>query len=128
MESLWLQKSQIEQAEKILGHSLKGFRIRFWTNDSKSAWIIDEIGKERPITIGVSIQGDEIKDLAILAFRESRGWEVRNSFFTRQFSQAHLTESLKLSNQVDGISGATLSVRAVKKVAALALYFNQLSS
>ena len=127
MESLWLQKPQIEEAEKILGHSLRGFRIRFWTNDVKSAWILDEIGKERPITIGVSVKGDKIEDLAILAFRESRGWEVRNSFFTRQFSQAQLTESLSLSRHVDGISGATLSVRAVKKVAALALYFNQLS-
>ncbi len=125
MKSLWLEQVQLEQAEKILGHAFEGFRVRYWTDNNKTAWIIDEIGKERPITIGVVVQNDKIVAVNILAFRESRGWEVRNDFFTRQFHQAFLKDQYKLSAEIDGITGATLSVRAVKKVAALALYFNQ---
>ncbi|HEY9136290.1 MAG TPA: FMN-binding protein [Pseudomonadales bacterium] len=127
MKSLWLDQAELDQAEKILGHPFNGFRVRYWAGKHQTAWVLDEIGKERPITIGVSIQDNKIAAIHILAFRESRGWEIRNDFFTRQFDQAFLNHQYKLSAQIDGISGATLSVRAVKKVAALALYFHQLS-
>lgn len=127
MKSLWLDQARLEQAEKILGHPFNGFRVRYWSDKDKTAWVLDEIGKEHPITIGIAIQENKITAVHILAFRESRGWEVRNNFFTRQFNQAFLNDQYKLSTQIDGISGATLSVRAVKKVAALALYFHQLS-
>lgn len=124
-KSLWLDQKFLDQAENILGHPFSGFRVRYWSHNGENAWIIDEIGKDRPITVGVFIQDDKISRVSILAFRESRGWEVKNNFFTQQFKQAFLKNGDSLSNQIDGISGATLSVRAVKKAAALALLFNQ---
>lgn len=54
-------------------------------------------------------------------FRESRGFEVRYPFFTDQFRGARLREGLDLDREIDGISGATLSVRALTKLARLAL-------
>ncbi|WP_373098012.1 FMN-binding protein, partial [Zhongshania sp.] len=94
----------------------------------KTAWILEEIGKEMPITIGVVVDLDSAdgKSLAvsrvdILAFRESRGWEVRHDFFTEQFKGAVLVRDDILSQHIDGITGATLSVRAVKQVARIAL-------
>ena len=46
------------------------------------------------------------------------------SFFTDQFNEIGLTGELDLDRGIDGISGATLSVRALKKLARLALYLH----
>ena len=62
--------------------------------------------------------------LKVLAFRESRGWEVNHDFFTNQFKQNSLDANLRLNQPIDGISGATLSVRALTKVAQLGLFFD----
>jgi hypothetical protein len=95
-EKFWLKKSHQEKAQEILGHRVNTMRLRYWVKDNKSAWIIDEIGKEKPITTGIIIseQGSEakIENVEILAFRESRGWEVRYPFFTEQFLGAMLTD------------------------------------
>ena len=61
----------------------------------------------------------------MLVFRESRGWEVRHDFFTDQFKQAQLSDDYHLKQSIDNISGATLSVRAVKKLARIALLLDQ---
>lgn len=87
-------------------------------------WIINEIGKTKPITVAIIIKNKKITRLKVLAFRESRGWEVKHSFFTDQFKQNSLNPNLSLSKPIDGISGATLSVRALTKTAQLALFFD----
>ena len=47
-----------------------------------------------------------------------------NPFFTEQFSGLTLADDGYLSAPVDGITGATLSVRATEKVARLALWLD----
>jgi hypothetical protein len=66
----------------------------------------------------------EILDVKVLIFRESRGWEVRYPFFTDQFKDATLTAERNLDRKIDGISGATLSVNALTKLARLALFLD----
>jgi len=93
-------------------------------------WVMEEIGKELPITIGVVVNQDStkqssIEQVKILAFRESRGWEVRYPAFTAQYLDVKMTPEKKLDTHIDGITGATLSVRAVTKVATLALFYHQ---
>ena len=122
---LWVSAEQREIASEILDHKLHALRIRYWQQGQRTAWIFDEIGKERPITIGIVVEGDAISQVRILAFRESRGGEVRYPFFTDQFVGLHLNDKRKLSDHIDGITGATLSVWAVTKVSRLALYFHQ---
>ena len=124
---IWQKRDVKEKVADILGHRYPGLRVRYWTDNQKTAWILDEIGKEYPITIGVLVQDGAVKKLKILAFRESRGDEVRLSFFTRQFQNISLDEQLQLSHSIDAISGATLSVHAVKNVSRLALYFDSLT-
>jgi Na+-transporting NADH:ubiquinone oxidoreductase subunit NqrC len=75
--------------------------------------------------VGIVVNDNKIERINILIFRESRGWEVRYPFFTEQFTSATLTSKYQLDKGIDGISGATLSVNAVKKLAALALFFHQ---
>lgn len=118
---LWLEKDIKKQIAKILGHNYNGLRVRYWQKNKMSAWVLEEIGKEKLITVGIIINNNQIDRVKILAFRESRGWEVRHDFFTDQFKQAKLVSGNNLSQSIDNISGATLSVRAVKKLAKIAL-------
>lgn len=122
---LWLKDSIREASTAIMGHRYPGIRVRYWLKDARSAWILEEIGKEKPITTGLVINANGIERLRVLIFRESRGWEVKHPFFTDQFPGIGLTSDRQLDGQVDGVSGATLSVRALKKLARLALYFHE---
>jgi len=121
---LWLKKDLKKVAAQILQHNPGFLRTRYWKTAEKSVWILNELGKTKPITVAVIIKDNKIELLKVLAFRESRGWEVKHDFFTDQFKQNSLNEELRLSSAIDGISGATLSVRALTKVAQLALFFN----
>ena len=122
---LWLTQTVRNESKQILGHDLAQLRVRYWRKGLRSAWILDEIGKDQPITAGIVIDAGKIERMRVLVFRESRGWEVRHDFFTDQFKQRSLTEDRKLDTSVDGISGATLSVRALTNMARLALFFHQ---
>jgi len=99
-------------------------RVRYWYKGERSAWILEEIGKEEPITAGIVIDKGKIERVEVLIFRESRGWEVRHDFFTEQFEGAKLRKDGELNRAIDNITGATLSVRALTKLARLALYFH----
>lgn len=121
---IWLTGERKKVVSEILGHRYPSLRVRYWAEGSRSAWILEEIGKEQPITTGVVVNNGHIEIIKVLEFRESRGWEVRHTFFTDQFKEARLDEKSQLSRNIDGISGATLSVRAMKKMATLALYLD----
>jgi len=122
---LWLSQQLQTSIKQILGHNYPTLRLRYWQREQTSAWILEEIGKEKPITLGVLINAGKIERLSVLEFRESRGSEIRYPFFTKQFYGRSLNQNLKLDEKIDGISGATLSVRAAKKLARLALYLHQ---
>ena len=121
---LWLTPEIRAQAAAIMDRPVRGLRIRYHQSNNKSAWILEEIGKEMPITIGVVVEDDVIQQVKILAYRESRGGEVRYPAYTAQYNGAALQEDYRLNQNIDGITGATLSVWAVNKVAALALYYH----
>lgn len=121
---LWLRDALRTTSTAIMGHPYPGLRVRYWLRDGRSAWILEEIGKEKPITVGCVVANGSIELVRVLAFRESRGWEVRYPFFTDQFRGMGLTGDHALDRSVDGISGATLSVRALEKLARLALYLH----
>ncbi len=122
---LWLTPDIKIGAKKILGHTVPGLRLRYWQDDDKTAWILNEVGKEEPITAGFVIENQAITAARVLVYRESRGWEIRYPYFRDQFINARLDDDFKLDRAIDGISGATLSVRAMQKMARFALYLDQ---
>lgn len=126
-QTLWLSAPMKDAAKEILGHSFAQLRVRYWRHGDRTAWVIDEIGKTHPITIGVAVEGGAVADIRVLEFRESRGEEVRLPFFTGQFRGVGLRPDAgrELDRHIDGITGATLSVRAMQRVARLALYFHR---
>jgi hypothetical protein len=125
-QAVWLLDERPTRVQAILGHPYEGLRVRYWLEDGRSAWILDEIGKDRPITTGIVVSRGRIEDIRVLVFRESRGWEVRRESFRDQFRGARLDGDDGLDRTIDGITGATLSVRALKRQARLALYLHGL--
>ena len=122
---IWLNPQIKNDLANILGHRYKGLRVRYRARDRRSVWILDEIGKDKPITTGVIVNDGELEKLKVLVFRESRGWEVRHDFFTSQFLHGRLIDDDQLDKSIDNITGATLSVRAVTRQARVALYLHK---
>jgi hypothetical protein len=121
---LWLTPALRAQAGAILGHPPAMLRVRYWSVGPRHAWILEEIGREQPITVGIVTVDGRVERLRVLVFRESRGWEVRHAFFTDQFRGIGLGADGELEKPIDGISGATLSVSALTRLARLALLFH----
>lgn len=123
---IWMKGEVRQSVADILGHSFVGLRIRYWREGQRSAWILEEIGKTEPITFGLVISNNKLEKVKVLEFRESRGSEIRYPAFTQQFHEARVTNN-KLDRHIDGISGATYSVKAMTVVVKLALYLDKVT-
>lgn len=121
---IWLNGERKAAVRHILGHDYPALRLRYWCREDRSAWVLEEIGKELPITTGIIIDGNVISSLRVMAYRENRGGEVTAPAFTGQFNGAGLRDGGGLDTAIDGITGATLSVRALTRLAAVALYLD----
>ena len=124
---LWLTRDTQAQAAAILGHPAAQLRQRYWSDSHRSVWILEEIGKEEPITAGFVVVDGRIDHVRVLVYRESRGQEVRYPSFLKQFKEAKLAPEDRLDREIDGIAGATLSVAAMQRMARLALFFDRIS-
>lgn len=129
-ERVWIRGELRDQIESILGHPVGFIRTKYWAQGGKSVWILEEIGKDKLISVGHTIEHKEgrsqIADVKVLAYRESRGWEVKYPFFTNQFvGLGRKKNGRGLEGSIDGITGATLSVRALKKLAEVALLLDE---
>lgn len=124
VQTVWPKGELKSELTRILGHK-PALRFKYWGADGKTVWILDEIGKDRPITAGVAITDGRIEDVQVLVFRESRGWEIKHNFFTRQFANLWLDDGQDLSGKIDNITGATLSVKAMKRMARAALLLHE---
>lgn len=123
-KTLWLSGSLKPEVKAILGHDYHKLRLRYWRSKQRTAWVLEEIGKEHYITAGFVVDEKALERVKVLIYRESRGWEVKNDFFTRQFENAKLNNNSKLDKHIDNITGATLSVRAIKRLAELAIHLH----
>lgn len=118
--ALWMRTELRDEVASVLGRQ-QAPRVRYWQQDGRTVWVLEAIGKDQPITAGVVVEDGAIGDIRVLAFRESRGWEIRYPFFTEQFHDALLKPDRTLDRRIDGITGATLSVRAMTNMARVAL-------
>jgi len=125
-KAVWLTGKLEDEVEHVLGHRYGDLRVRYWAHGDRRAWILEEVGKVEPITLGVVVKGGQIEAVRVLTYRESRGWEIRFPFFMDQYRGARFDANTnELDRKIDGISGATLSVRAATRVARLALVLDQ---
>ena len=123
-ELIWLSGERKLTVREIMGHNYPALRLRYWCVAGRSAWVVEEIGKELPITVGVVIEGDYIESLRVLTYRENRGEEVSTPSFSDQFIDSSLDSKGTLDKNIDGISGATLSVQALTRLATMSLFLD----
>jgi hypothetical protein len=124
-KAVWLTGDLKKRVASVLGHPYRDLRVRYWTLGNRTAWILEEIGKVEPITLGVVVEHGQIEAMKVLTYRESRGWEIRFPVFMNQYRGAWVDSNAKLDRKIDGISGATLSVRATTRMARLALALSE---
>ncbi|GAB3372555.1 hypothetical protein GCM10027567_08190 [Spongiibacter taiwanensis] len=102
-------------------------RLRYWQDGDRSVWIFDDIGKEGyvPTTCGFVISNQSVEVAKVLIYRESRGEQVAEPSFLQQLYGAKATPS-GLDVEVDNITGATLSVQMMERMAWTAIVFDSL--
>ena len=76
--------------------------------------VLEELGKHEPITFFVAITPDgHVKDVLVLEYRESRGGEVRQKGFLKQYIGKTSQDPMELDQDITPITGATISARAI---------------
>lgn len=82
------------------------------TQNALLGYVISDavIGKSERINyaVGFGIDG-HIRQVEILAYRETHGYEIRNAPWRHQFVGKDVHSALKLGSDIHNISGATLS-------------------
>ena len=79
------------------------------------AVVLNEIGKSEPITFMVGMSADgKITDVAIMVFRENRGWEVKEKRFLTQFHGKSLRNSIRVDEDIINYTGATLEFKGYR--------------
>jgi Na+-translocating ferredoxin:NAD+ oxidoreductase RnfG subunit len=82
------------------------------------AVVVEEIGQHEPITFGIAADASgRVVRVEVMAYREAYGSEIRSPRFLNQFVGA----PAKSLDDVDAISGATLSVKSSKRAVARAV-------
>lgn len=123
---LTLTAAHQARLKRFLGRELRPARFRYWVAGKRMVMILESIGKTEEITTGIVVSGGKIEQVKVLIYRESVGSEVRRTAFTNQFKGASLSSSGQLSKRVNNIAGATLSVRALTRMAKAALYLESI--
>ena len=120
-KKVWLSDAQTAAIQKILGDQIeyKERRVTHYfglddTGKPVGAMVIgNEIGRSYPITFMVVINPDgTVNDVEVMVYREPHGWEVRFESFMSQFFGRDASDPF---NNINNITGATLSVRSMTK-------------
>jgi FAD:protein FMN transferase len=132
--------TEIKQLTPAQRESLQASRLRFpeaqykffvgRDKDGKPtgyAVIMNEIGKEEFMTfiVGVTTKG-EAGEVAMMEYRESRGSEVREKRFMRQFRGKRSADPIQVDRDVTNYTGATLSAHAIARGVKKALLLTDL--
>lgn len=128
--NLHLSDDQMHQVEKLSGLPGRSANWRVFSafrEDTMLGYVVldDVIGKFELISYAVAINPDaSIKQVEILTYRESHGFEVRNAAWRKQFSGKTIQSGLAVGEGIANISGATLSCThvtdGVRRIAAIA--------
>jgi len=106
------QASRIESASDT---NVRNRDLKVWRVSSGGWFIVDEVvGKHDfiPIALGLDAAG-AVKDVEILEYREAYGGEVRNPKWRAQFAGKRNGATLHLTDDIENISGATLSSKHI---------------
>ena len=95
-------------------------KIYYWiintSNEVNYALLDNSIGKTMPITYLVIFNNDlKVINSSVIKYREPYGGEVSGKKWLGQFNGMEHESIYEFEKEIDGISGATLSVRSITK-------------
>ena len=112
----------------IMGKYYKKIIMKYWEREGKTLWILNSIGKYKPITAGFVVEKCSIKEAKVLIYREPIGYEIKYPNFLNKLVGLVIKENIKLDRNIDNISGATLSVNSMDRMARTALILDNISN
>ena len=128
--TLQLTGTQIRDVEKLSGLPARsvGWRVFAAYRDAEllgHVVVDDVIGKYELISYAVALSPQAVvRQVEILAYRESHGFEIRSPAWRKQFAGKTVQAGLMVGDGIANISGATLSCThvtdGVRRIAAIA--------
>ena len=116
-----------QKLSEILGYSITAETVTFFVGYSGDkidgyALMDQQIGKTQPITFMILLGPDGVvREIEVLAYQESQGSQIRYTRFREQFRGKDRTDPLRVGQDIQNITGATLSVRATTETVRRAL-------
>lgn len=111
-------KSKIENLTQQRFYTDFVFLYFVKNNDKINSYAIldNVIGKVQPITFLVIYDSNfVISDFQIIKYREEHGGEVQNESWRNQFIGKRANSEFTINENIDGITGATISVKSLIK-------------
>ena len=123
-----LNKEQLTKIQIPMGDKYKKRIFKYWRTDEKTVWILNSIGKYKPITAAFVVKECKINSAHVLIYREQHGYEIKYPSFLTQFNSLKINNEFRLTRNIDNISGATLSVNSMDRMARTALILDNISN
>ena len=120
-DKIELQESTRQSIERICGQQFSAKHIYMWRitrADTLAGFaLLDNVsGKMMPITFLVIFDHrNTIISSTVIKYRESHGHEVTNSAWLAQFKGKKAHSPIQIGNDIDAISGATISANSLTK-------------
>lgn len=110
-----LTDAQKTEIERRTGINVRVREQRIWRVSGGGFFIVDEvIGKHEFITYATGLNPDgSVRQVEIMDYRESYGYEIRNAAWRRQFVGRRDGDPLRVDMDIQNIGGATLSCRHI---------------
>jgi Na+-translocating ferredoxin:NAD+ oxidoreductase RnfG subunit len=110
-----LSAAQVAAIEKACDANVGNRQLRAWKSSTGGWFIADQVvGKHDFIPFAVALDDSgAVKDVEILEYREAYGGEVANAKWRAQFAGKNHESPLKLTKDIQNISGATLSSKHI---------------
>ena len=123
-DSIWAEtwhasRDEVRALERQLGWRVTDstFTVHRATREGRPAGyaiVGNEVGLYKPITFLVKIGEDRhVESAHVMIYRESRGGEVRRRRFLQQYRDKEMKSPIRINRDIIGVTGATLSVRAL---------------
>src|SRR5689334_3807511 len=115
LQSVRITDEQRREIERRTGVSVRAREQKVWRVSEGGFFIVDEVlGKHEFITYATGLNADgSVRQIEILDYRESYGYEVRTPAWRGQFVGKRAGDRLKLDDDIKNIGGATLSCRHI---------------
>lgn len=110
-----LSDAQASEIEDRSGVNVRERRVMAWKVSEGGWFIVDEVvGKHDFIPFALALNADgSVKSVEILEYREAYGGEVRAPKWLAQFKGKTSASSVRLTKDIQNISGATLSSKHI---------------